>query len=409
MNGTTVPPTGDRKVVVIGGGIIGLSCAWRLAGAGHAVTVLDPAAGSGATHAAAGMIAPASEATFGQDSLLDVSLASAALWPSFAADLARDAGSPVPLSPGGTLLVALDADDDAALERHAAHLNGRGCSGERLTSREARRLEPALSPRVTGALRLDETAVDPRTVTSALQTALARRGGTILAARGEPVLRGGVAVGVRPVDETGSAVGTDIASDVVVVAAGWRSPQLLSSLGSSSATSVATALPVRPLKGQILRLAAPPGTLGHTVRATVRGREVYLVPRPEGEVVVGATSEDVGEDLRVTAGAVHDLLHDAIEVVPELCEATLRESTARLRPATPDNLPIVGPTGDIDGLVLAAGHGRDGVLLAPITGDVVLAHVEGRIPAAAAEVLSPQRLLPQPLPPQRLCSAKEPS
>lgn len=385
MTGASVPPNGSRRVAVLGAGIIGLGCAWRLVRAGHSVTVLDPAVGSGATYAAAGMITPASEAVFGQDPLLATSLASARLWPAFARDVAEDASRPVELTPEGTLLVALDADDDAALSRHARHLERHGCSAERLTSRAARRLEPGLTPRLTGALRLEETAVDPRLVTSALQVAFAARGGTVLPVAAEPVVHEGTAVGVRPADADAHATASLVEADIVVVAAGWRSPQLLAALGHP--------VPIRPLKGQILRLTASPAAVGHTVRGRVRGREVYVVPRPGGEVVVGATSEDVGEDLRVTAGAVHDLLHDAIELVPELSEATLRESTARLRPATADNLPFVGPT-CVDGVVLASGHGRDGILLTPLTTELVSAHVDGRPPPPSAAALAPRRLCP---------------
>lgn len=383
MTALTVGAKGPQRVAVLGAGIIGLACAWRLARAGHRVTVLDPAARSGATYAAAGMIAPASEADFGQDALLAAGLASARLWPTFAADLSHDAGRPIELAPRGTLLVALDADDDTALARHVRHLDRHGCAAERLTSRAARRLEPGLTPRLTGAVLLDETAVDPRSVASALEVALVKHGGTVLSVHGEPVVHEGTATGVRSLGEQWPPGSGVIDADVVVVAAGWRSPQMLTALGH--------AVPIRPLKGQILRLGSSPGALEHTVRGTVRGREVYVVPRPDGEVVVGATSEDVGEDLRVTAGAVHDLLHDAIELVPELGEATFRESTARLRPATADNLPLVGSTG-VAGLVLASGHGRDGILLAPLTAEIVSAHVDGRPAPSCAETLAAQRL-----------------
>ncbi|NUR81710.1 MAG: glycine oxidase ThiO [Dermatophilaceae bacterium] len=385
--------SGGRRVAVIGGGIIGLACAWRLAERGHTVTVFDPDVAGGATHAAAGMLAPASEAVFGQDDLLATGLAAVREWPRFAADLTLAQGELIELRPHATLLVALDADDEVALARHARHLERRSCQVETLASRSARRLEPALSPRVRGAVRLDETAADPRVVARALARAVVASGGAVLPLEVEPDVRDGRASGVRarpaPGVHAGTARGAGAAdagdtheADVVVVAAGWA---------SALVAALPHKVPVRPLKGQVLRLGAPPGVLAHTVRATVRGREVYVVPRPGGEVVVGATSEDVGADTSVTAGAVHDLLHDAIEVVPELAEATLLETTARLRPATPDNLPLVGPT-CVEGLVLASGHGRDGVLLAPLTADAVLAHVEGRLPPRSTDPLAARRL-----------------
>ncbi|MHA3836516.1 glycine oxidase ThiO [Terrabacter sp. AAH1] len=399
MSRATAPrgarPSGWQRVAVIGGGIIGLACAWRLAERGHAVTVFDPDVAGGATHAAAGMLAPASEAVFGQDALLAAGLAGAREWSGFAADLTRVGSEDIELRPHATLLVALDADDEAALARHARHVERRHCPVERLAARSARRLEAALSPRVRAALRLNETAVDPRVVARALAHAVVASGGVVVPLDVEPDVRAGRATGVRargtggvrdgqPTGAAGLAdEGRTYKADVVVVAAGWASGPLASAL--------AHPVPIRPLKGQVLRLGATPGALTHTVRATVRGREVYIVPRPGGEVVVGATSEDVGEDPTVTAGAVHDLLHDAIEVVPELAEAGLLETTARLRPATADNLPLVGPT-CVEGLVLASGHGRDGVLLAPITADAVVAHVEERPPPRAMEPLAARRL-----------------
>ena len=382
-------PSHSRRVAVLGGGIIGLSCAWRLAAAGHEVTLFDPAVGGGATYAAAGMVAPASEAVFGQDALLAVGLESALRWPRFALDLAHDAGCVLELAPRGVLLVALDAEDEVVLGRHARHVERRGCHVERLTSRSARRLEPALSPRVTGAVLLRESAVDPRAVSDALAKAFIARGGTVLPVAAEPVVRDGSVRAVRAVTdlpggaEAGAGAGRQLEVDDVVVAAGWRSP--------ASLTMLPHPVRVHPLKGQVVRLGVPPGTLGHTVRASVRGRDVYVVPRPGGELVVGATSEDVGADLTVTAGAVHDLLHDAIAVIPVIAEAELRESTARLRPATVDNLPLVGPT-CIEGLMVATGHGRDGILLAPLSAEAMLAHVERRSPPRGADVLAAQRL-----------------
>lgn len=376
------------RVVIIGGGIIGLACAWRLLRAGCAVTVLDPTPGRGATHAAGGMITPASEATFGQEVLLAASIASAESWPAFATDLEGDFGKGIDLVRRSTLFVAADKDDEVGLARHARLLERHRRPVERLPSRAARRLEPALSPRLAGSLLIEgESSVDPRQVTQALLATVTDLGGTVRTSRARPLSRGGRCVGAELTS------GEVVEADVTVLAAGWETTDLAAGLGVRA--------PIRPLKGQVLRLrSTAPDTLGRVIRASVHGRFVYLVPRPGREVVVGATSEDVGVDLTVTAGGVHDLLHDAIAVVPELAEAALVESLARLRPATPDNLPLVGPVeppgarGDsagADGLLIAAGHGRDGVLLAPLTADIITAHVCGSTLPHHADSLAAQR------------------
>lgn len=190
----------------------------------------------------------------------------------------------------------------------------------------------------------------------------------------------------EPIRQAGRRAGTAdgvVAADAVVVASGWAARDL-------AVPGIDLARAVRPLKGQILRLRGEPGLLSRTVRATVHGEQVYLVPRPDGELVVGATSEDVGPDTRVTAGAVHDLLRAAVCVVPEVSQLELSETTARLRPASMDNLPLVGPTGT-RGLVLAVGHGRDGVLLTPLTTEVVVGCVLGTPLPDEATSLHPER------------------
>lgn len=385
----------NTRVAVIGAGIIGLACAWGLAEAGCAVTLHDDAPATGASFAAAGMITPASEAWFGQDRLLAVSLESAARWPEMARSLGEVTGSDVGWRTSGTVQLAADRDDAATLERHAALLERHGHDARWLTGRELRRLEPALSPRITTGLLLpDESSIDPRRVTTALTSALTQLGVGVHRERVVPVSREGVVVGVAGVD-----TGDLTPADVVVLAAGWESPLAINEASGTTRTGpdrpFSPAVPVRPVKGQILRLRGEPGVLAHTVRATVHGRFVYLVPRSDGQVVVGATSEDLGPDGRVTAGAVHDLLHDAIEIAPELAELELEESIARFRPATPDNLPLVGRT-EIEGLVLACGHGRDGVLLTPITLDAVVAAVTGAPGPRHAHHLDPRRFPGEP-------------
>lgn len=356
---------GARDVVVAGGGIVGLVTAWRAAQRGLAVTVVDPAPGGGAARVAAGMLAAVTELHFGEERLLALNLASAERYPAFAAELAEASGQELGYRRCGTLAVALDADDRAYLrELHALQLRS-GLESEWLSGRECRRLEPMLAPGVRGGLRVDgDHQIDPRRLASALVTACERAGVVwCRSTAGRLVVRGGRAVGVELAD------GSLVEGGQTVLAAGSRSG-LLAGLPEE------VAVPVRPVKGQVVRLAVPEAYrrgaafLGRTVRAVVRGSHVYLVPRENGELVIGATTEELGWDTTVTAGGVYELLRDAHELVPGLTELPFTEVRAGLRPGSPDNAPLLGPTA-LPGLHLATGHHRNGVLLTPVTGDVL--------------------------------------
>ncbi|MFF7027533.1 glycine oxidase ThiO [Streptomyces albidoflavus] len=356
---------GARDVVVAGGGIVGLVTAWRAAQRGLAVTVVDPAPGGGAAQVAAGMLAAVTELHFGEERLLALNLASAERYPAFAAELAEASGQELGYRRCGTLAVALDADDRAYLrELHALQLRS-GLGSEWLSGRECRRLEPMLAPGVRGGLRVDgDHQIDPRRLASALVTACERAGVVwCRSTAGRLVVRGGRAVGVELAD------GSLVEGGQTVLAAGSRSG-LLAGLPEE------VAVPVRPVKGQVVRLAVPEAYrrgaafLGRTVRAVVRGSHVYLVPRENGELVIGATTEELGWDTTVTAGGVYELLRDAHELVPGLTELPFTEVRAGLRPGSPDNAPLLGPTA-LPGLHLATGHHRNGVLLTPVTGDVL--------------------------------------
>ncbi|MCU4183510.1 glycine oxidase ThiO [Acidiferrimicrobium sp. IK] len=363
-------------VVVVGGGVIGLSLAWRAATAGMAVTVCDPTPGRGSSWVAAGMLAPVTEATTEERDLTRMGLASIARWPRFAADLEEETGVDVGLRQDGTLQVAFDNDDRRALDHLAAVHHDLGLASERCSSSRCRALEPALSPGVRGGLFAgDDWQVDPRSVVAALREALQRRG--------VPVLRTAVrSVGVGP---GGRATGVDTddgefrRAGAVVLAAGADSAKVA---GVPDAARPA----VRPVKGEILRLRAEPTEVPftRTIRGSVQGRSVYLVPRLNGEVVVGATMQEAGYDTTVRAGAVHDLLHAAIDLVPAIEELRLVEAAAGLRPGSPDNAPLLGASGT-PGLLLATGHFRNGVLLAPLTADALVEVLAGRpLPADAA-------------------------
>ncbi|NED36888.1 glycine oxidase ThiO [Streptomyces sp. SID8499] len=371
----SLPSSRTSDVLVLGGGIIGLVTAWRAAQRGLATAVVDPEPGGGAAQVAAGMLAAVTELHYGEQTLLGLNLASARRYPDFAAELAEAAGADLGYRRCGTLAVALDADDRAHLRELHALQQQSGLESEWLSGRECRRLEPMLAPGVRGGLRVDgDHQIDPRRLAAALVTACERAGVVFHRAWAERltverdraagcVLRDGTALGARQ----------------VVLAAGSLSGRL-------AGVPDEALPPVRPVKGQVLRLTVPgryAPFLSRTVRAVVRGSQLYLVPRLNGELVVGATSEELGWDTTVTAGGVYELLRDAHELVPGITELPLTETRAGLRPGSPDNAPLLGPT-VLPGLLLATGHYRNGVLLTPVTGDV-MAHVltTGELPDEA--------------------------
>ncbi|AYN41784.1 glycine oxidase ThiO [Streptomyces dangxiongensis] len=377
-------------VLVIGGGIIGLVTAWRAAQRGLTTAVVDPEPGGGAARVAAGMLAAVTELHYGEETLLALNLESARRYPEFVAELTELTGHDVGYRRCGTLAVALDADDRAHLRDLHALQQRSGLASEWLSGRECRRLEPMLAPGVRGGLRVDgDHQVDPRRLSAALMAACERAGVVFHHAWAERLdVAGGRATGVTTADGTGLRAGR------VVLAAGSLSGRL-------AGLPEELRPPVRPVKGQVLRLTVPrrfAPFLSRTVRAVVRGSQVYLVPRENGELVVGATSEELGWDTTVTAGGVYELLRDAHELVPGITELPLTETRAGLRPASPDNAPLLGPSG-LKGLLLATGHHRNGVLLTPVTGDV-LAHtlVTGGLPQEARP-FTPRRFGAAPVEP----------
>jgi glycine oxidase len=319
--------------------------AWRLAAAGAAVTIVDPSPGHGATGAAAGMLAPVTELHYGEERLLRLHLASARRYPDFVAELEAATGVAVDYNRTGTVVAAWDAADLAALRDLAELHASLGLTSQLLTARELRALEPAIAPGLPGGLfAADDHAVNPRRLHHALL------------ANANVVREHVASVG----DGTVTLAGGDVISaDTVVVAAGARSSQI----GGVSIPGL------RPVKGQTLRLRSARPVLDHVLRGSVRGTPVYLVPRTDGELVVGATSEEAGYDERPRAGAVYDLMRDAQLLLPVVLEMELVEVSTGLRPATPDNSPVIDRVAPR--VVVATGHYRNGVLLAPITADAV--------------------------------------
>jgi glycine oxidase len=395
----------DTDVIVVGGGVIGAAIAWRAARAGSSVTIIDPGTDDKASLVAAGMLGPVSESVFGEQDLLNLNLHAVGRFPSFNAELEEAAGSTTGLRTEGTLAVAYNNDDLAALDRLTEFRHSIGLRAERLDAKACRRLEPFLAPSIRGGvLATGDLSVDNRRYLAALRAAAAGAGvRTVIGSVSEVT---GTAAGVRVrLGET-----TELSAAQVVVAAGWATGRI-----DGLPDQIRKA--VRPVKGQILRLRHPgnlPPVLGHTVRAIVGGRDIYLVPRADGELVVGATQEE-RDDRDVTAGAVHDLLRDAMTAVPAISELILAEASAGRRPGTSDNGPILGPipvrypndagrpgiTGSAVGtvgtvgtgaLIVATGHFRNGVLLSAATADAVAALLTGEQPHPAWAPFHPSRL-----------------
>jgi glycine oxidase len=335
--------------VFVGGGVIGLSSAWRAAERGLSVCVLErDRAGSGASRVAAGILAPDSEAEPGHEPFVPFARRSLELYPEFVAALDADVG----FWPCGMLAVALDRDEVEVLKREPGDSTW-------LTASACRSLEPGLTPLVAGgALSEQEASIDPRRLVDAL------------AAKVD--VREGAEVATVAADSVTLANGETIAAGRVVVTAG--------------AWSGIAGVPVRPVKGQVVRLR---GEL--PAQRMIRTEHVYVVPRQNGEVVVGATVEERGFDTTVTAGAVHELLREGYRVLPELGELELVDVSAGLRPGSPDNGPLIGEWES--GILVATGHYRNGILLAPITAETIAALLAGDEPPAESLPFAPERLV----------------
>jgi glycine oxidase len=407
-------PSGRVDAVIVGGGVIGTAIGWQAALRGLSVIVVDPDSGDAATDVAAGMLSPVLESVFGETELLALNLLAVGRFPGFAAELERASGLSVGLRTEGTLAVAFDRADHDRLKRLTAFRREAGLRTQELDGRACREAEPFLAPGVHGGvLAIGDLSVDNRRYAAALRAAATRAGvsfhrGHVTRVAARPDGHYGVHLAAAvaggpgaPGDAGGQGArgneeGDLIPARTVVLAAGWRTGQIEGIPGHLEAA-------FRPVKGQILRLRHPDGMppiLTHTIRAIVRGTDVYLVPRADGEVVVGAT-QDERDDLDVTAGAVHDLLHDAMSVLPGVSELVFAEARAGLRPASADNGPVVGwaergspaaPGRPATGLIVAGGHFRNGIMLSAATADAVASLLAGDQPAAEWKPFTPERL-----------------
>jgi glycine oxidase len=351
----TTTDRNEHDVLIVGAGVIGLACAWRAAQRGIDVLVLErDRPGAGASNVAAGMLAPVGEASWGEDRLLELALASHALWPEFAAELGAASG----VDPGflelGAIHLALDRDEAAELRRRFELMREHDLDAAWLAPSECRALEPGLGSGGHGGVHAPhESAVDPRALIRALVAGVEAAGGRIECAEvHEALLRDGRLVGVRTAEGAEHRARTTVLAAGSWSAAGWLPPEARP--------------PVRPVKGQIVTLAGPASD--PVCERIVVTERVYIVPRSDGRLVIGATVEEQGFDTRVTAGGVHELLREGYRALPQIAELELIETIAGLRPTTPDNVPLIG-LGAIEGLVLATGHFRNGILLAPLTGE----------------------------------------
>jgi glycine oxidase len=382
--------------VFVGGGVIGLASAWRAASRGARVAVLERAEPpAGATNVAAGMLAPVGELTFGERELLELALLSAARWPEFAAEAEAAGGEATGFARCGALHVALDRDEAGDLRRKHDLQRELGLEAEWLTPTRCRELEPGLVPNFAGGvLAADEASVDPRALALVLTAALRAAGGELhtgtevidglwdgdrlagvrASATAAPSSPAQPSVLSNPLGDKGQTV--DFRADAVVLCNGAWS-------GQTPWLPDEARPPVRPVKGETVELRPREGD-GAPASRIVASERVYLVPRPDGRLIVGATQEERGFDTVVTAGGVHELLREAYRVLPDVAEMEFAGTIAGLRPGTPDNRPLIG-RGAVEGLVLATGHFRNGILLAPLTADAVAATLAGEpLPDALA-------------------------
>ncbi len=376
----------DADVVIVGGGVIGTAIAWRAAIQGLSVILIDPDRDADkASLVAAGMLGPVSESVFGEQHLLNLNLLSVGRFPGFNQELEDATGLATGLRTEGTLAVAYDSGDLAALRRLTEFRHSIGLKAEALDAKQCRALEPFLAPATRGGvLAAGDLSVDNRRYLTALKAAAEKAGVRHLTGTATTITAkdGHARVSAR-LDQAQAP--TDIAARDVVVAAGFATRDLE---GVPNAIRQA----VRPVKGQLLRLRHPehlPRVATHTIRATVQGRDLYIVPRADGEVVVGATQEE-RDDRDATAGAVHDLLRDAVIALPAISELILAEINVGLRPGSKDNGPIVGRV--TEGMVVATGHFRNGILLSAATADAVAAILAGADPDPAWAPFRPGRL-----------------
>jgi glycine oxidase len=366
-------------VVVIGGGVIGLTIARALAhrGAGEICLIERASLGHEASFAAAGMLAPQAEAN-SQDDFFRLACQSRDLYPDFASSLYDETGIDVELDTTGTLYIALTYHDLVEIEKRYEWQTAAGLEVEKLTASQALQLEPCISQSVRGALRFPhDLQVENRRLLSALANSLAKLGVTVLS--GTPVES--VKIERDEVRGVHTLRGFISCPNVVVAAGTW------SSLLKLSQPSEKRAMMVEPVRGQMIAFDARPQLTSHVIYSP-RG---YIVPRRDGRLLAGSTSEHAGFAKQVTAGGISAILQHAQEISPSVSALPIVDTWAGLRPRAPDSLPVLGPCDEIGGLFYATGHYRNGILLAPVTGDLIAEAVVTGVTSPLLGPFSPSR------------------
>lgn len=359
------------KIIVVGAGAAGLAAAFTTSSAGHEVHVFDPTPDKAAAFVAAGRLAPVVEVEFGETAMTTLCLAANKRWDSWSEQLQPFAPNDDWYQRSAMIVAARDNDDIASIRRLADYQSDLGLQVEALNARSIRKLEPALSPNVVGGLLVEQDhMVDNRILLSALRDACRHYGATFVAERVH-------SAGPRNVETDNGS----FSADAVILAAGAWMSQIVLEPGLKP-------IAVHPVKGQILRLESSPTSIFPT--HPIDGLDVYLVPRTSGELVVGASVEDLGFDDTITAGAVYELLKRGRELVPGIDEMKVAETSVGFRPATLDHTPVIGAIGP-DGPFVAAGLYRNGILLAPTIGDEVLHWVQGSPVSKWVEPFTPHQ------------------
>jgi glycine oxidase len=362
-------------VAIAGGGLIGASIALELAQVGLRVAVFDrQQPGEGASWAAAGILSPAPE-NAAMISAVNLGRASMTLYPGFAASVEEISGQPVGYRPKGTVEAFLSNDAQPKLSTIIALHHGLGLKAEPLSADDARELEPTLSTELQAAvLRPDEASVDNRALTKAVLIAAERAGVKIFAGRSVQAIHKS-----RQRCEGLVVDNEKIEAQWTVIAAGCHSAEI---------EGAAAYAPVQPAKGQMIALRCKTVEIERVLWSD----HVYLVPRNDGRILAGATVEYVGFDKRVNAGGLQTILAGALELAPGLADAQIEETWAGLRPASVDHLPIIGPA-DLEGLLIASGHFRGGILLAPITARLIREWITTRNVSEDWSCFSPMRFV----------------